>query len=87
MSKRGHLTLVKARTAVSARAAPVRTAAKKRATSGAGVSVPAPAAGPSQDPSFARDSYASTAFADIVDRSLHAATARFTAGLSPIALA
>jgi polyhydroxyalkanoate synthase len=36
--------------------------------------------------SFVRDSYASTAFAEIVDRSVHAATARFTAGLSPMAM-
>jgi polyhydroxyalkanoate synthase len=34
-----------------------------------------------------RDSYAVTAVADITDRSLHAAIARFTAGLSPAALA
>ena len=34
-----------------------------------------------------RDSYASTALGDVIDRSLHAATARFTAGLSPAALA
>jgi polyhydroxyalkanoate synthase len=34
-----------------------------------------------------RDSYAVTAVADITDRSLHAAMARFTAGLSPAALA
>src|SRR5450631_1428945 len=34
-----------------------------------------------------RDSYAVTAFADIVDRSLHATMARFTFGLSPAALA
>lgn len=34
-----------------------------------------------------RDSYAVTALADITDRSLHAAIARFTAGLSPAALA
>ncbi len=33
------------------------------------------------------DSFAVTAFGDIVDRSLHAAAARFTAGLSPAALA
>jgi polyhydroxyalkanoate synthase len=38
------------------------------------------------EPSFIRDSYASTAFADVVDRSVHAATARFTAGLSPMAM-
>ncbi|HEX4884955.1 MAG TPA: alpha/beta fold hydrolase [Casimicrobiaceae bacterium] len=39
------------------------------------------------DPSFVRDSFAATAFADTIDRSAHALTARFTAGLSPIALA
>ncbi len=33
-----------------------------------------------------RDSYAVTAFADITDRALHAALARFSAGLSPAAL-
>jgi polyhydroxyalkanoate synthase len=33
-----------------------------------------------------RDSYAVTAFAEIVDRSLHATAARFTFGLSPAAL-
>jgi polyhydroxyalkanoate synthase len=35
---------------------------------------------------FERDSYASTAFSDVVDRSLHAAVSRLTAGLSPAAL-
>ncbi len=34
-----------------------------------------------------RDSFAVTALSDIIDRSLHAAAARFTAGLSPAALA
>jgi len=34
-----------------------------------------------------RDSYASTALADVIDRSLHAAAARFTAGISPAATA
>ena len=38
------------------------------------------------DPVFLRDSYASTAFADLIDRSSHAAMARFTAGLSPMTL-
>ena len=33
-----------------------------------------------------RDSYAATAMGDIIDRSMHAAVARFTAGLSPAAL-
>ncbi len=33
-----------------------------------------------------RDSYASTAFSDIIDRSFHAAIARYTRGLSPAAL-
>jgi polyhydroxyalkanoate synthase len=35
----------------------------------------------------ARDSYAVTSFAEIIDRSLHATAARFTMGLSPAALA
>jgi polyhydroxyalkanoate synthase len=35
---------------------------------------------------FERDSYTSTALGDLVDRSLHATAARFTAGLSPAAL-
>jgi polyhydroxyalkanoate synthase subunit PhaC len=43
---------------------------------------PAPAA-PSRD----RDSYGLTALSDVTDRSLHAFVARFTAGLSPAALA
>lgn len=34
-----------------------------------------------------RDSYASTALGEVIDRSINAATARFTAGLSPAALA
>jgi polyhydroxyalkanoate synthase subunit PhaC len=34
-----------------------------------------------------RDSYSVTALADVTDRALHAATARFTAGVSPAALA
>jgi len=41
---------------------------------------------PPADASFIRDSYAATAFADVVDRAVHAGTARFTGGLSPIAL-
>jgi len=35
---------------------------------------------------FDRDSYASTALGDVIDRSLHAAVSRVTAGLSPAAL-
>jgi len=38
-------------------------------------------------PTEDRDSYSVTAFGDIIDRSLHAATARFTAGVSPAAFA
>ncbi len=73
-----------------------RPAARARGTIGRvpkprspGPARPAPqvAAAPPLEPSFARDSYAATAFAEIVDRSVHAATARFTAGLSPMALA
>lgn len=36
---------------------------------------------------FERDSYSSTALADVIDRAVHAANARFTLGLSPAALA
>lgn len=46
------------------------------------------AAPPSTSPQpSARDSHAVTAVADIADRSLHAATARFTGGMSPAAMA
>lgn len=38
-------------------------------------------------PKSERDSYAVTALSDVLDRSLHAAAARLTAGLSPAALA
>ena len=37
-------------------------------------------------PAFLRDSYAATAFAEVLDRSLHASMARFTAGVSPMTL-
>ena len=46
----------------------------------------APVEGP-PDESFLPDSYAATALADLIDRAVHAATARYTGGLSPIALA
>ena len=39
------------------------------------------------EPEFLRDSYGSTAFAEVIDRSLHASMARFTAGLAPMTLA
>ncbi len=42
---------------------------------------------PAPVPETERDSYAVTALSDIVDRSAHATVARFTAGLSPAALA
>jgi polyhydroxyalkanoate synthase len=72
-----------------------RTAAKSRRAAPRARRAPAPPpAKPAKvlpipsapEPSFIRDSYASTAFADVVDRSVHAATARFTAGLSPMAM-
>ena len=48
----------------------------------------APASGSaSANATFMRDSFAATAFADVLDRSTHALAARFTGGLSPIALA
>ena len=49
--------------------------------------MPPPAAGAATGQSGdGRDSYAVTAIADITDRSLHAAIARFTGGLSPSSL-
>jgi len=42
---------------------------------------------PPVDPAFLRDSYASTALADSIDRSMQAITARYTAGLAPLTLA
>ena len=46
-----------------------------------------PAAPPAGAHTHERDSYAVTALADIIDRSLNATVARFSAGLSPAALA
>jgi polyhydroxyalkanoate synthase subunit PhaC len=78
-----------AETARFARSMGSRTARRRRKSAHA---TQAPPQGPmqapaSQDASFLRDSYAATAFAEVIDRSVHAAIARFTAGLSPIALA
>jgi polyhydroxyalkanoate synthase len=78
-----------------------RKSIRRRAANGAdGHAKPAPAksglvARPEAGPAapqrlprpFERDSYASTALQDIVDRSVHAVAARFTGGLSPSALA
>ncbi|MFO1310677.1 MAG: alpha/beta fold hydrolase [Burkholderiales bacterium] len=65
--------------------APIRAPAKREVARHR-VASPAAVVAPEQyDESLGRDSYAATAFADIVDRSVHAATARFTGGLSPIA--
>lgn len=60
---------------------------KSRVAATPGV-VPAPPRlpAPASDPSFLRDSFASTAFAETMDRSLNAATARYAAGLSPMAM-
>jgi polyhydroxyalkanoate synthase len=46
-----------------------------------------PAEAPPSPLAIERDSYASTVIQDVIDRSLHAATARLTLGLSPAALA
>lgn len=52
-------------------------------SSGGHPSTPAPP--PRRD--LERDSYAATALGEVIDRSLHATLARFTAGISPAALA
>lgn len=47
---------------------------------------PSSAAAAPATPAYLRDSYAATAFAEVLDRSLHAALARFTVGVSPMTL-
>jgi polyhydroxyalkanoate synthase len=61
----------------------VRRRAKARTPSRAPFP-PAPIA--PAEPSFARDSFTMTAMAEVIDRSTHAATARFTGELSPMVL-
>ncbi|HEX8011306.1 MAG TPA: alpha/beta fold hydrolase [Casimicrobiaceae bacterium] len=80
-SPRGKLALVKSSPQDRAGAKP------RPARTSTGAPHPPEELSPAHDPSFIRDSYAATALADVVDRSVHAAIARFTAGLSPIALA
>ena len=65
-----------------------RTTKKPRVTVRASAAEFRPVDSPSSppEPVFLRDSYASTAFAELIDRSSHAAMARFTAGLSPMTL-
>ena len=59
-----------------------RTPAKSKAATAQGV----PPSTAALTPAFLRDSYAATAFAEVLDRSLHAAMARFTVGVSPMTL-
>ena len=47
---------------------------------------PPPTSAAQPEPDVLRDSYGSTAFAEVTDRSLHAGIARFTAGLAPMTL-
>ena len=61
--------------------APARRAPGPRARSDGPATPPLPPESP-----FVRDSYAARALAEIIDRSVHSAAARFTAGLSPMAL-
>ena len=80
-----HLTVVHGRD----RAAEARPGGHKHPVRPRTPAVAKPAVAPAPpppEPSFMRDSYASTAFAEVIDRSVHAATARFTAGLSPMAM-
>ena len=73
--------LKRARLSVVPHASP-GTPAKSKAATAQGVQ-PSTAA---LTPAFLRDSYAATAFAEVLDRSLHASMARFTAGVSPMTL-
>jgi len=76
-----------------ARAAASRPAGEPRGSAGTPAAAATTAHGPMSEPAhlvglpFERDSYATTAFGDVVDRSVHAAIARLTGGLSPAALA
>ena len=58
------------------------TPAKSKAATAQGV----PPTTAALTPAFLRDSYAATAFAEVLDRSVHASMARFTVGLSPMTL-
>ena len=62
--------------------APTRNVAKAKS---AALQVAAPVVMDST-PEMLRDSYGATAFAEVLDRSLHASVARFTAGVSPMTL-
>ena len=73
--------LKRARLSVVPHASP-RTPAKSKAATAQG----APPSTAALTPAFLRDSYASTAFAEVLDRSLHASMARFTVGVSPMTL-
>jgi polyhydroxyalkanoate synthase len=73
--------LKRARLSVVPRASPGTPAKSNAAT--AQVVPPTTAA---LTPAFLRDSYAATAFAEVLDRSLHASMARFTTGVSPMTL-
>ena len=76
------MTVAKRKRGVALRASPAHTPIKTEA--GTPRALAPPHVPPRRD--LARDSYAATAFADVLDRSAHAAFARFTAGISPVAL-
>jgi polyhydroxyalkanoate synthase subunit PhaC len=63
-----------------------RTSAAAPAKTKAATAQGAPPSTAALTPTFLRDSYAATAFAEVLDRSLHAAMARFTVGVSPMTL-
>lgn len=80
--KRNSLTLVGGST--HAGSAKSRTVNARASTKVVRAADAAPASPP--ESVYLRDSYAATAFAELIDRSSHAALARFTAGLSPMTL-
>ena len=63
-----------------------RTPAKTPAKSKVATAQSLPLNAPASTQGLLRDSYAATAFAEVLDRSLHAAMARFTVGVSPMTL-
>jgi polyhydroxyalkanoate synthase len=83
------MTTKRSTTSAPERTGPIRRATVTRLVPRARPRPGEPVASPRRTrhgPQFLRDSYGSTAFAEVIDRSLNATIARFTAGLGPMTL-